>query len=211
VFVPVAEETGGIHRLGAWALAEACGQLRRWLDEGVDATTMSVNVSPRQLSDPTLPLVVARALDVASLDPSLLCLEITETVLVDDLPRAVSAILRLRELGVRVALDDFGTGWSSLTHLRSVPVDAIKIDKSFIDGITHRTDDRAIVGALVGMCRALGKSVVAEGVESEEQLAVTRELGCTQAQGFLIAGALPGGEVARWLDRYRTNGNHAQV
>jgi diguanylate cyclase (GGDEF)-like protein/PAS domain S-box-containing protein len=210
-FVPIAEETGGIHRLGAWALDEACRQLRRWLDDGVRTTTVSVNVSPRQLNDPGLPLIVARALNGASIDPSLLCLEITETVLVDDLPRAVSAILRLRELGVRVALDDFGTGWSSLTHLRSVPVDAIKIDKSFIDGITHRDDDRAIVGAVVGMCLALGKTVVAEGVESEEQLAITRELGCTEAQGFLVSEALPGAEVAGWLDRYRTNGNRAPV
>jgi diguanylate cyclase (GGDEF)-like protein/PAS domain S-box-containing protein len=208
-FVRIAEETGRIHRLGAWALEEASRQLGRWMTQGMGPLTVSVNLSPRQLNDPALPLVVARALDAAALDPALLCLELTETVLVDDLPRAISAIMRLRDLGVRLALDDFGTGWSSLTHLRSVPVDAVKIDKSFIDDVTLRGDDRAIVGAVVGMCRALGKRVVAEGVETEAQLQAVRELGCHEAQGFLVAQALPGAEVAGWLDRYRVKARQA--
>ena len=206
-FVPVAEETGGIHHLGAWALTEACQQLKAWEAQGIAPMSVSVNVSPTQLTDLGLARHVARALASASIDPSLLCLEITETVLVDDLDRAVGAITRLRDLGVRLALDDFGTGWSSLTHLRSVPVDVVKIDKSFVDGLTEGGDDRAIVGAVVTMCRALGKTVVAEGVETEGQFLVTRELGCTHAQGWLIAKALPAADVPEWLRRYRDNGN----
>jgi diguanylate cyclase (GGDEF)-like protein/PAS domain S-box-containing protein len=206
-FIPVAEETGGIHRLGAWALAEACRQLHAWEGTRVGPLSMSVNVSPGQLSDLGLARHVGRALSSASIDPALLCLEITETVLVDDLERAVSAIMRLRDLGVRLALDDFGTGWSSLTHLRSVPVDVVKIDKSFVDGLTEGGDDRAIVGAVVTMCRALGKTVVAEGVETEAQFLVTRELGCTHAQGYLVARPLPAGDVPDWLQRYRDDGN----
>jgi diguanylate cyclase (GGDEF)-like protein/PAS domain S-box-containing protein len=208
-FVPVAEETGGIHRLGAWALTEACVQLKAWEALGIAPMSVSVNVSPQQLTDPALPRHVGRALAAGSIDPSLLCLEITETFLVDDLDRAVDAIVRLRNLGVRLALDDFGTGWSSLTHLRSVPVDVVKIDKCFVDGLTEGGDDRAIVGAVVTMCRALGKTVVAEGVETEGQFLVTRELGCTHAQGYLVARPLPAADVPDWLRRYRENGNRA--
>ena len=206
-FVPVAEETGGIHRLGAWALTEACEQLKAWEALGIAPMSVSVNVSPRQLTDHGLARHVGRALAAASIDPSLLCLEITETVLVDDLDRAVDAIERLRDLGVRLALDDFGTGWSSLTHLRSVPVDVVKIDKCFVDGLTEDGDDRAIVGAVVTMCRALGKTVVAEGVEAEAQFQVVRELGCTHAQGYLVSPALPAADVPDWLRHYRDNGN----
>jgi diguanylate cyclase (GGDEF)-like protein len=208
-FIPVAEETGGIHRLGAWALTEACRQLQVWDAAGVGSLSMSVNVSPGQLADLGLARHVGRALSSASIDPARLCLEITETVLVEDLERAVNAIVRLRDVGVQLALDDFGTGWSSLTHLRSVPVDVVKIDKSFVDGLTEGGDDRAIVGAVVTMCRALGKTVVAEGVETEAQFLVTRELGCTHAQGYLVAKPLPAAAVPEWCRHYRDNGNRA--
>jgi diguanylate cyclase (GGDEF)-like protein len=206
-FIPVAEETGGIHRLGAWALASATSQLRSWQSTPAGELALSVNLSPRQLTRDELAGDVAELLKRSGISPEQVTLEITETLLMDDLELAVKALSRLRDTGVRLALDDFGTGWSSLTYLRSVPVDVVKIDRSFIQGVATSPDDRAIVGAVIAMCRALDKQVVAEGVETEAQFRALRELGCTHAQGFLFARPLPAPAVGSWLERYGRAGH----
>ncbi len=206
-FIPVAEDTGGIHRLGAWALATACEQVAAWRDAGLGELHVSVNLSPRQLTRDDLAGEVAGLLERSDLDPSLLTLEITESLLMEDLELAVKALSRLHDVGVRLALDDFGTGWSSLTYLRVVPVDIVKIDRSFIQGVSASPEDRAIVAAVVSMCQTLGKQVVAEGVETEDQLRALRGLRCSHAQGFLFAAPLRAAEVPSWLQRFPKAGN----
>jgi diguanylate cyclase (GGDEF)-like protein len=186
VFVPVAEETGMITELGAWVLREAAEQLARWrLD--VPGLGMSVNVSARQVMDPALAGEVAGVLAATGLPASALTLELTETVLAADPAAALRQLHTLKREGVRLSIDDFGTGYSSLSYLRRLPVDQIKIDRSFVaglDGGTHGTEDLAIVRAVIDLSRSLGLEVVAEGIETDAQAAILRELGCHLGQGF---------------------------
>jgi diguanylate cyclase (GGDEF)-like protein len=200
-FIPVLEETGGIHALGRWALHAACRQLRDWRTAGFGSVGISVNLSPQQLGHDDLATEVEDVVEAHGIDPAQLTFEITETFLMRDLDAAVKALSRLRDVGCRLALDDFGTGWSSLTYLRSVPVDSVKIDRSFIEGVADSPEDRAIVGSVVWLCRTLGKDVVAEGVETEEQYEALVRLGCTHAQGFLLAPPQPAAELTGWLRR----------
>jgi EAL domain-containing protein (putative c-di-GMP-specific phosphodiesterase class I) len=146
-----------------------------------------VNFSPRQLSHPGAVETVIEALEQAGLSADLLCVEITESALVEDAAATLGTLTRLKELGVRLALDDFGTGYSSLTYVRRFPIDELKIDRSFIDGIVASSEDEAIVTAVLSMGRALGVHVVAEGVETEEQATRLRSLGCVLAQGYLFS------------------------
>jgi diguanylate cyclase (GGDEF)-like protein/PAS domain S-box-containing protein len=198
-FIPVLEETGGIRRLGDWAVHAACRQLAAWTAEWDGAIGMSVNLSPQQLIQDGFADEVRRAAELHEVDPGLLWFEITETLLMQDLDLAVKALSTLRDIGCRLALDDFGTGWSSLTYLRSVPVDVVKIDRSFIHGVADSPDDRAIVGSVIWLCRTLDKLVVAEGVETEAQLEALAELGCTHAQGYHIARPQPAADASAWL------------
>jgi len=198
-FIPVLEETGGIRKLGDWAIATACLQIQEWQSLPGDPIGVSVNLSPQQLGSDDLAADVAAVTDHFGIDPSLLWFEITETLLMQDLDLAVKALARLRDVGCRLALDDFGTGWSSLTYLRSVPVDVVKIDRSFIEGVADSPDDRAIVGSVVWLCRTLGKDVVAEGVETEAQYDALARLGCTHAQGFHISMPRPAAAASAWL------------
>jgi len=184
-FIPSAEETGLIIPIGAWVLDAACAQAARW-----DHLTMSVNLSARQLADLELPNVVARALRQHRCRPEQLCLEVTETALMDDTAAAVAVLEALNELGVKVAVDDFGVGYSSLTYLKQLPVDYLKIDHSFVDGVVVDERDRAIVEAVVRLASALGLDVIAEGVETEEQRVELARLGCRLAQGHLWSPAL---------------------
>jgi diguanylate cyclase (GGDEF)-like protein/PAS domain S-box-containing protein len=200
-FIPVLEETGGIHALGQWALDTACRQLREWQDSSMRHLGVSVNLSPQQLGHDDLASDVEAVVDRYRIDPACLTFEITETFLMRDLDAAVKALSRLRDVGCRLALDDFGTGWSSLTYLRSVPVDSVKIDRSFIEGVADSPEDRAIVGSVVWLCRTLGKDVVAEGVETEEQYDALTRLGCTHAQGYFLAPPQPAGELTAWMAR----------
>jgi len=192
-FIPVAEETGQIVGIGEWVLMEACRQGAAWkARRGSRELVMRVNVSPRQLDDPGFVDAVARALADSGLEPRDLCLEITESALIRDLDRGSEVLRRVRALGVLLALDDFGTGHSSLTYLRRLRVDVLKIDREFLRGLDSREDDQAIVAAIIGMARALGLTVTAEGVERQSQLAKLHELRCDAAQGFLLARpALP--------------------
>lgn len=198
-FIPVLEETGGIHRLGRWVLEAACRQLATWRATAGATVHLSLNLSPQQLGHDDLAadiLAVTRAHGIA---PELLTFEITEMLLMRDLNLAVKALSRLRDIGCRLALDDFGTGWSSLTYLRSVPVDEVKIDRSFIEGVTDSPQDRAIVGSVVWLCRTIGKLVVAEGVETAEQYDALAQLGCTHAQGYYIARPVPAADALTYL------------
>jgi diguanylate cyclase (GGDEF)-like protein len=192
-FIPIAEETGTIVPIGAWALLEALTQLRRWIDDGVCAptATMSVNVSPRQLADPNLPAVVSEALVRAGVEPSQLWIEITESVMIAEPELALASLQKMKHLGVRVALDDFGTGYSSLSLLQRFPLQRIKIDRAFVNGVADNPSDRALVRTIVAMGNSLGLDMVAEGVESLHQLQVLNELGCTKAQGYLISHPVP--------------------
>ena len=192
-FIPIAEETGVIVRIGAWALLEAMAQLRTWIDEGVCSpkANMSVNVSPRQLADPTFSIVVNDALTHSRVSPSLLWLEVTEGIMISEPDVALATLRRLRSLGVRVAIDDFGTGYSSLSSLQQFPLQRIKIDRAFVQGVAENSNDRALVRTIIAMGFSLGLDMVAEGVETVDQLRVLNELGCTKAQGYLISRPIP--------------------
>jgi diguanylate cyclase (GGDEF)-like protein len=192
-FIPIAEETGTIVPIGAWALLEALSQLRRWIDDGVCSAscTMSVNVSPRQLADPNLPSIVSEALSRSGVDASHLWIEITESVMISEPELALATLQKMKALGVRVALDDFGTGYSSLSLLQRFPLQRIKIDRAFVQGIADNPSDRALVRTIVAMALSLGLDLVAEGVESLHQMDVLSELGCTKAQGYLISHPVP--------------------
>ena len=191
-FVPIAEQSGLIVPIGEWVLAEACRQAAAWRAEGHDDFVMSVNISPRQLSSPSLARVVARALRDTGLPASALCLEITESVIMED-PEAAHRVLQgLKALGVRLAIDDFGVGYSSLSHLRYLlPVDVIKIDKTFVDGILDNNDNRAIIAAIISLAHQLGVQAVAEGVEEAAQAEALREMDCHIAQGYFFARPQP--------------------
>jgi EAL domain-containing protein (putative c-di-GMP-specific phosphodiesterase class I) len=192
-FVPLAEETGLIVPLGVWALEQACRQAVRWHDAVPDAPqlSMSVNLSPRQLAEPALPNDVARVLHDTGIPPTALWLEITESTLMRDAESALSALGALQALGLHLAVDDFGTGYSSLAYLERLPVEALKIDRSFTAGVGVRKDSTAIVGAVVGLARALRLSTVAEGIETPEQYRHLEAMGCEIGQGYLFGPARP--------------------
>jgi diguanylate cyclase (GGDEF)-like protein len=183
-FIPVAEETGLIRRVGAVVLEQACAQLARWTAAGGPAATLelAVNVSPRQLSDPDIIDLVQRTLTAHGIAPARLCLEITESALVG--PEVDARVRALKELGVRIAVDDFGTGWSSLANLGRLPVDVLKIDRSFVGQMDSDPQARRIVVAVLGLARSMGLATVAEGVERPAQSRALAELGCELAQGF---------------------------
>ncbi|MGK0274853.1 MAG: diguanylate cyclase (GGDEF)-like protein/PAS domain S-box-containing protein [Ilumatobacter sp.] len=198
-FIPVAEETGLIIPIGRWVLDQALGQKVEWARHGViPNATMNVNLSPRQLLDPTLVGSVEAAIDLSGIDPQKLTLEITENSLMHDIERSISVLERLSEMGVRLAVDDFGTGHSSMMYLQRLPIDVLKIDGSFVSGLGTNSGDSSIVRAISGLGEALDLAVVAEGVETETQLAALKGLHCNYGQGFLWSPALGGPELASW-------------
>ena len=191
-FIPLAEETGLILPIGRWVLAEACRQGRIWHTQRglAKPLTISVNLSPRQIREPGLVADVEHALSAAELNPTCLKLELTEQLLVEDEGKTASALRALRDRGIRIAVDDFGTGYSSLGYLRQLPVDTLKIDRSFVNGFGSGRVDREIVQAITSLAHTLGKDVTAEGIETAEQLATVCALGCDRAQGFLFTPPL---------------------
>ena len=199
-FIPVAEESGLIVPIGRWVLEEACRQAGQWRRFGRE-TWLSLNLSAHQLTAPDLVEEVRAALQETGTDPARLHLEITESALMEDTEDVARVVRALKGLGVRVSIDDFGTGYSSLAHIKRLSVDTLKIDRSFVDGLGREPEDTAIVMAVLGMARSLGLSVVAEGVETEEQLTALRDLGCTLAQGFYFARPEPPESVGRLLSR----------
>ena len=200
VFVPVAEELGLIDQLGTWVLQEACRTFASWQrkfpEAGLDCIT--VNVSSRQLMQPGFLRVVEQAISEAKLNPSDLRLELTETALLDSVNVAAEMLRDLREFGVKIYLDDFGTGYSSLSHLHRLPVDALKIDRSFVRSLTH-ADRPAIVESILALARTLNTSVVAEGVEGEQEARELLRLGCTYGQGYLFSRPLSQNKAEEFL------------
>jgi EAL domain-containing protein (putative c-di-GMP-specific phosphodiesterase class I) len=191
-FIGLTEETGLIARLGRWVLEQATAQVAQWRERFPHAADLgvTVNVSGRQLARPEFLSEVEGALGRCGLEPGSLGLEITESVLMKDVSSPRSTLDALRALGVRVLLDDFGTGYSSLSRLKGVPVDAIKVDRSFVDGLGAEEEDTAIVNAIVDIANSLGLGAIAEGVETSAQLEALRGLGCDGAQGYLFAAPM---------------------
>jgi len=189
-FVHVAEDSGLIVALGEWVLRQACEQLRRWRAAGYPDMRVSVNLSPHQIRRAGFPDLVAQILRETELPPAALEMEITETVLMMQSQENVAALEQLARMGVRLAVDDFGTGYSSLAYLRRFPVHALKIDQSFVDGIGKDANDVYIVSAIIAMARSLNLKVVAEGVETAEQVAFLKQHGCAAAQGFYFSRAV---------------------
>jgi len=195
-FIELAEDSGLILDLGAWVLDEACRQAGEWHRQRPDFKLMiRVNLSARQIAQPDLVNLVVEALAKGGIESSSLCLEITETALMADPAAGLKVLQDLRSLGVELAIDDFGTGYSSLSYLKRFPVDVLKIDRSFVDGLGDDPEDTAIVTAIISLGRALGLRVVAEGVETERQLAELRRLGCDRAQGFMFARPGPASQL----------------
>jgi diguanylate cyclase (GGDEF)-like protein/PAS domain S-box-containing protein len=200
-FVPILEDTGLIIPVGAWLLREACRQIQDFDPAGGSELTIAVNLSARQLDDQALAEMVGGVLTETGLPPHRLELEITEHHLMANMDKAVRTLRTLRRLGVNIAIDDFGTGYSSLSYLRDLPIDSIKIDGSFIRGVSGDTVNAAIVGSTVGLAHSLGLRVVAEGVEQEADFEFLRQAGCDVIQGFLTGRPLDAAAFRQWLNR----------
>ena len=196
-FIPVAEDAGIIVPMGEWVLREACRARAKWLAAGLGGVRVGVNVSSVQFRDPAYVGSVERALADSRLPPSLLELEVTESVIMGGFEHVVATLEALGRLGIRVAVDDFGTGYSSLSYLKRFPVDKLKIDRAFVTELPGASESCAIVAAIIGLAHGLGMKVIAEGVENEQQARFLREAGCEEAQGYLYAEPLPAAEFER--------------
>ena len=199
-FIPIAEETGLITELGLQVLEQACRQTAAWQERLERPFGVSVNISGRQVVNPAFPAQVASIAEGSGLRPGTLALELTESVLMDDEADGPATVLgTLHEHGLTLALDDFGTGHSSLSRLKHLPLDVLKIDRSFVSGVESNSDDRAIVRATIEMAHAVGLTVVGEGVETAEQAEYLHESGCDRAQGYLYARPQPAEEIPALL------------
>ncbi|MFL6618063.1 MAG: putative bifunctional diguanylate cyclase/phosphodiesterase, partial [Povalibacter sp.] len=203
VFIPVAEETGLIVPLGEWVLREACKQIRVWIDAGMTPVRVAVNLSAKQFRDADLAAVVKSALHDARLEPGFIELELTESAVMHNPQESAATLAKLSAMGVHISIDDFGTGYSSLSYLRRFPLDKLKIDRSFIRDLMKNPDDVSIVKAIISLAHSLRLRVVAEGVETAEQLDFLRQLGCDQYQGFLCSPAVPPDVFAELMRKLR--------
>jgi EAL domain-containing protein (putative c-di-GMP-specific phosphodiesterase class I) len=194
-FIHVAEEIGLIVSLGEWVLKTACAEVKAWQQAGLPQLSVAVNLSARQFRDTQLAAKVAGTLAVTGLSPRFLDLEITESVIMSDTSHTISALTRLADLGVRVSIDDFGTGYSSLAYLKRFPVNKLKIDRAFVRDVPNNREDAAIVQAIITLAKTLELGVLAEGVETSEQLAFLAGLKCDQYQGYHFSSALPPKEL----------------
>ena len=193
-FIPVAEETGQILEIGDIILAKACEQAATWVCQGWNGR-ISVNIAALQFQQTDLVSVVQNALAKAKLDSSHIELEITEGTLIKNIEHTRSVLLRLKEIGVKIALDDFGTGYSSLSYLQQLPIDILKIDRSFIIEISHSSKAAQLSKAIINMAHSLGLEVVAEGIEEHSQLEFLRQSGCEEYQGFLFGKPMPATQI----------------
>ncbi|HJV50579.1 MAG TPA: EAL domain-containing protein [Noviherbaspirillum sp.] len=190
-FIGLAEETGLIVPIGAWVLKSACRQAKAWQDAGLGELRVAVNLSARQFAQHDLVQAVAAVLHDTGLPPRCLELELTESLVMTDVERAIGILCELKSLGVQLSLDDFGTGYSSLSYLRRLPIDALKIDQSFVRDITHAPDDAAIVASIISLAHHLKRHVIAEGVETQEQISYLRLHGCNEMQGYYFSKPVP--------------------
>lgn len=203
MFIPHAEENGAIVPIGAWVLAQACTEAVTWQRRGFGRISVAVNVSSRQFQDKGLVTAVERALKSSGLDPSLLALEITEGLLLVATPHVGDTLRALKRLGITMAIDDFGTGYSSLAYLKQFPIDLLKIDRSFVSGIPEKADDTQIASTIIAMAHGLGLTVVAEGIETEQQRRFLLAGECNLGQGYHIAHPMDAGRLQTWLQAHR--------
>jgi EAL domain-containing protein (putative c-di-GMP-specific phosphodiesterase class I) len=202
-FIPLAEETGLIVAIGRWVLHTACAQSVAWQKQGLPPVHIAVNLSARQFADDDLVEDIAATLKSTGLQPGLLELELTESMVIQNTERAGRVLGEIKAMGVRLAIDDFGVGYSSLTHLKRFPIDTLKVDRSFIRDLPADAEDKAITEAIIAMGKSLDLTVVAEGVETAEQQAFLREHDCDEMQGFFFSKPIPGDAFAELL-RERT-------
>jgi EAL domain-containing protein (putative c-di-GMP-specific phosphodiesterase class I) len=198
-FIAVTEEIGLIIPLGAWVLREACRQNREWQQAGLPQMRVAVNLSAYQFRQKDLPEFIASVLDEAGMAASMLELEVTESMVMQDPAEASGMLARLHGQGIHISVDDFGTGYSSLSYLKQFRLDTLKIDRSFVRDISSDADDAAIVRSVIALAHSLRLKVIAEGVETDEQLAYLRELGCDEYQGYLRSKPLPAAEFEQLL------------
>lgn len=204
-FVPLLEETGMVNEAGAWAIAEGARQVRRFRERGLDIR-VAVNVSARQFMHSDLARLVAKAIDDEGIPPRLLELELTESVLLESTEQNRKKVAALRELGCLVAIDDFGTGFATLNYIRRFPMDVLKIDRTFIRNLPYDAENTAITNAIIALGKSLGVEVVAEGVETEEELEYLRSIGCPIVQGYLFSAALDAEQLLAWEEARRAEG-----
>ena len=200
-FIPIAEENGLIVEIGQWVLRNACNQVRQWMNAGVPPISVSVNVSSAQFRQGRVWHAVRGALAHSNLPPQSLTLELTESMLIDNQSETIEMLYELKDMGVKLSVDDFGTGYSSLTYLSRFPLDELKIDRSFLKGLPEERESIAIVSAIIALARALGLKVVAEGVETHEQLAFLHSRKCTEFQGYLCSRPVPPEPLLNLLKR----------
>jgi len=198
-FIPAAEESGLIRSIGEWVIQEAASQVARWAAEGRQVVPVAVNVSARQCSDMAIVEVIGQALAASRISPASLKIEVTESTAMHNVDFVATLLTSIARLGVAVTVDDFGTGYSSLSCLKRFPISELKIDRSFVAGIAHRSDDAAIVRGTIALAHGMGMTVVAEGVEHEAQLAFLAGHGCDSAQGYHFARPLAADEVRGWM------------
>jgi len=202
VFIPLAEETGLILPLGRWVLRHACRQMQEWIDAGMAPLTMSVNCSAVQFTRSDMIEDINDAIDHSGLDPSLLEIELTESLLLQDIDVGIEILRKMKDLGVQVAIDDFGTGFSSLSYLKRLPVDKLKIDQSFVKDLSTDAGDVAIVSAIITLSHNLNLTVVAEGVETQQQYDILKSFACNEVQGYLIGHPMTADDFRVWLSKW---------
>jgi EAL domain-containing protein (putative c-di-GMP-specific phosphodiesterase class I) len=199
MFIPSAEETGLIVPIGDWTLHEACRQNKAWQDAGLPPMTVCINVSARQFREKNLIDRVVDALKESGLEARYLELEVTESLIMQDFELAVATMNGLQQLGVQISIDDFGTGYSSLSALKTFPVARLKIDKSFINDLATDENDQAVTGAVISLGQKMNLRVLAEGVETEDQIAFLRKNNCDEVQGNYFSKPLPVGDIGKLI------------
>jgi diguanylate cyclase (GGDEF)-like protein len=202
-FIPIAEESGLIIPITSWVLLNACGQAKSWRNKGYDGIRFSVNISMRQFKEKDFASTLTGILNATGLPPGCLEIELTESIIMTDTEHTVKILQELKKLGIRLSIDDFGTGFSSLSYLKTMPIDVIKIDRSFIRDIPSDADDIAITTAIINMAHSLGIEVVAEGVETMEQFELLKELGCDNIQGYLFMKPAGAQETEVFIERWQ--------
>jgi EAL domain-containing protein (putative c-di-GMP-specific phosphodiesterase class I) len=201
-FIPIAEETGLIIEIGDWVLHEACREAARWRRAGMFEPVVAVNLSALQFKRGNIESSVLHALQESGIEPDMLELELTESILIQDTENVLATVQRLKLMGVKLSIDDFGTGYSSLSYLKRFKVDKLKIDQSFVRDLANNADDAAIVRAVIQMARSLGLQTIAEGVENERALELLRLYHCDEAQGYFISRPIPASVFMSYLGNY---------